>query len=56
VKIFLGVLMGILAGMYLSALGTFARRSPANVGPRPVRIQRQLEILEAEMKLVTRHA
>jgi hypothetical protein len=50
VEIFLGVLMGFLAGMFLCA--RYLRQEiAANIGPRLVRIERQLEILEAEMRL-----
>ena len=49
-EIFLGVLMGFLAGMFLCA--RYLRQEiAANIGPRLVRIERQLEILEAEMRL-----
>jgi hypothetical protein len=50
VEIFLGVLMGFLAGMFLCA--RYLRQEiAANIGPRLVHIERQLEILEAEMRL-----
>jgi hypothetical protein len=50
VEILLGVLMGVLAGMFLSA--RYLRQEiSANIGPRLVRIERQLEIVEAEMRL-----
>ena len=49
-EIFVGVLMGILAGMFLSA--RYLRQEiSANIGPRLIRIERQLEIVEAEMRL-----
>ena len=41
----LGVLIGFLASMLLCA------RESTNIGPRPLRIERQLEILKAEMRL-----
>jgi uncharacterized protein YneF (UPF0154 family) len=50
VEIFVGVLVGLVAGMFLCA--RYLRQEiAANVGPRLVRIERQLEILEAEMRL-----
>ena len=50
VEIFLGVLVGFLAGMVLCA--KYLRQEiAANIGPRLVQIERQLEILQAEMRL-----
>jgi hypothetical protein len=50
VEIFLGVLIGLLAGMFLCS--RYLRQEiAANIGPRLVRIERQLEILETEMRL-----
>jgi hypothetical protein len=50
VEIFLGVLLGFLAGMFLCA--RYLRQEiAANIGPRLVSIERQLEILQAEMRL-----
>lgn len=46
----LGVLMGVLAGMFLSA--RYLRQEiAANIGPRLARIERQLEILQSEINL-----
>lgn len=56
-EIFLGVLIGFLAGMFLCA--RYLRQEiAANIGPRLVRIERQLEALQTEMRLdaVTRLA
>lgn len=46
----LGVLMGALAGMFLSA--RYLRQEiSANIGPRLAHIERQLEILQSEINL-----
>lgn len=46
----LGVLMGVLAGMFLSA--RYLRQEiAANIGPRLAHIERQLEILQSEINL-----
>jgi uncharacterized protein YneF (UPF0154 family) len=48
--VFLGVLMGFLAGMFLSA--RYLRQEiAANIGPRLEQIQQQLRILQAEVNL-----
>jgi uncharacterized protein YneF (UPF0154 family) len=50
VEIFLGVLLGFLAGMFLSA--RYLRQEiAANIGPRLEQIQQQLRTLEAEVHL-----
>jgi uncharacterized protein YneF (UPF0154 family) len=50
VEIFLGVLIGFLAGMFLCA--RYLRQEiAANIGPRLVNIERQLETVQAEMRL-----
>jgi hypothetical protein len=50
VQIFLGVLLGFLAGMFLSA--RYLRQEiAANIGPRLAHIERQLEILQGEVNL-----
>lgn len=50
VEIFVGVLMGILAGMFLSA--RYLRQEiAANIGPRLEQIQHQLATLQAEVRL-----
>lgn len=49
-EVFLGVLLGLLAGMFLSA--RYLRQEiAANIGPRLAHIERQLEILQAETNL-----
>lgn len=46
----MGVLIGFLAGMFLCA--RYLRQEiAANIGPRLVSIERQLETLQAEMRL-----
>jgi hypothetical protein len=48
VETLLGVLMGVLAGMFLSA--RYLRQEiAANIGPRLAHIERQLEILRSEL-------
>ena len=50
--IFLGVLLGLLVGMFLCA--RYLRQEiTANIGPRLARIERQLEVLQAEVNLDT---
>jgi hypothetical protein len=50
VEIFLGVLLGLLAGMFLCA--RYLRQEiSANVGPRLAHIERQLETLQTEVNL-----
>jgi uncharacterized protein YneF (UPF0154 family) len=50
VEVFLGVLMGLLAGMFLSA--RYLRQEiAANIGPRLAQIQQQLRSLQAEVSL-----
>jgi uncharacterized protein YneF (UPF0154 family) len=50
VEVFLGVLMGLLAGMFLSA--RYLRQEiAANIGPRLEQIQQQLQSLQAEVSL-----
>jgi uncharacterized protein YneF (UPF0154 family) len=50
VEIFLGMLLGFLAGMFLSA--RYLRQEiAANIGPRLEQIQQQLRTLEAEVHL-----
>lgn len=47
---FVGVLMGVLAGMFLSA--RYLRQEiAANIGPRLAHIERQLETLRSEINL-----
>jgi hypothetical protein len=47
---FVGVLMGVLAGMFLSA--RYLRQEiAANIGPRLAHIESQLEILRNEINL-----
>jgi hypothetical protein len=49
-EIFLGVLLGFLVGMLLCA--RYLRQEiAANIGPRLARIERQLEVLQAEVNL-----
>ena len=49
-EIFLGVLLGFLAGMFMCA--RYLRQEiAANIGPRLLRIERQLEILQQEVSL-----
>jgi len=49
-EIFLGVLMGFLAGLFLSA--RYLRQEiAANIGPRLEQIQQQLQTLQAEVNL-----
>lgn len=49
-EVFLGVLLGLLAGMFLCA--RYLRQEiAANIGPRLLRIERQLETLQAELDL-----
>jgi hypothetical protein len=49
-EVFLGVLLGLLAGMILCA--RYLRQEiAANIGPRLTHIERQLEVLQAEMNL-----
>jgi uncharacterized protein YneF (UPF0154 family) len=57
VEIFLGILLGLLAGMFLCA--RYLRQEiAANIGPRLTHIERQLETLQSELNLdaVTRLA
>jgi hypothetical protein len=50
VDIFLGVLLGLLAGMFLCA--RYLRQEiSANIGPRLTHIERQLETLQTEVSL-----
>jgi hypothetical protein len=50
VEIFLGVLLGLLVGMFLCA--RYLRQEiSANVGPRLAHIERQLETLQTEVNL-----
>jgi uncharacterized protein YneF (UPF0154 family) len=50
VEIFLGVLLGLLVGMFLCA--RYLRQEiSANIGPRLTHIERQLETLHSEMNL-----
>jgi uncharacterized protein YneF (UPF0154 family) len=50
VEIFLGILLGFLAGMFLCA--RYLRQEiSANIGPRLAHIERQLETLHAEVNL-----
>ena len=49
-EVFLGVLLGLLAGMFLCA--RYLRQEiAANIGPRLLHIERQLETLQAELNL-----
>ena len=50
VEIFLGVLLGLLVGMFLCA--KYLRQEiTANIGPRLTHIERQLETLQSEVNL-----
>ena len=52
VQVFVGVLMGFPAGMFLCA--RYLRQEiAANIGPRLRRIEMQLDSLHAEMNLAT---